>query len=699
VCSVTPGGEAKLLKGTVLTPGTTYVGGQVGIDATGVITCVGCECGSSGDTVVTCPKGVISPGLINTHDHITFAQNSPVKDTGERFEHRHDWRSGLRGHTEVPVAGSAGADAIRWGELRFLFGGATSTNGSGGQAGLLRNLDRSTLLEGLMQPALHYQTFPLGDSNSTQRRATCNYGAVATSAPDTAASIASDEAYTPHIAEGIDQAAHNEFLCASSESYDVAESATDLGASNDLILPQTAIIHGTGLLPADFALMAQRNTALIWSPRTNVSLYGDTAQVTAASRLGVQIALGTDWIATGSSNLLRELQCADQLNRDYYAGFFSDVALWEMATVNAAAAVATDDAIGILKEGNVADISIFDGSARRDFRAIIDAEPKNVALVMRGGKALYGDAAIIAGLRPTGCDTLDMCGTSKQVCLMDEIGKTWPQLTAALPAMIYPAFYCGAPAAEPTCTPARKAAVNGSTVYTGIKSATDQDGDGIADGADNCSTVFNPIRPLDNGKQGDLDGDGKGDACDVCPLTANATTCPKYDAKDRDADGKLDAADNCPLVSNTSQTDTDADGKGDACDDCPMTANVGNAPCAATIYAVKKGTIPVDVQVQISNALVTAKGSRSRRPTPGTPAPITPACSCSPPACRSSPLPKSEDASPSKASSPISSANLRSPTSTPSPGSAPARKRPRPRSPPPLPSSASAVRAPRPWNP
>jgi large repetitive protein len=280
-------------------------------------------------------------------------------------------------------------------------------------------------------------------------------------------------------------------------------------------------------------------------------------------------------------------------------------AIW---TPRRAAAVAEDDAIGVLAEGHLADISIFDGRVHKDFRAVIDAEPKDVTLVMRGGKVLYGDAAVVSGLRPSGCDAIDLCTTAKQVCLMDEIGKTWTQLTAALPASSYPAFFCGAPANEPTCRPARAKAVNGSTIYTGEKTATDNDGDGIPNASDNCINVFNPIRPLDNGKQGDADGDGKGDACDPCPLTASSSTCGAFDLKDRDSDGVPDATDNCPFHPNAKQADQDGDGKGDACDDC-ATPDRGAAPCAATIYSAKSGTVPVDVDVAISNALVTGKVS------------------------------------------------------------------------------------------
>jgi hypothetical protein len=55
----------------------------------------------------------------------------------------------------------------------------------------------------------------------------------------------------------------------------------------------------------------------------------------------------------------------------------------------------------------------------------------------------------------------------------------------------------------------------------------DQDGDGIPDGQDNCPTVFNPVRPMDNGVQPDSDGDGMGDACDPCPFDKTNSCTPK----------------------------------------------------------------------------------------------------------------------------------------------------------------------------
>jgi large repetitive protein len=598
-CEVTSVGAAQLIKGNILTPTTVFVGGQVAIDAEGKITCVGCDCAQGGETTIVCPGATVSPGLINTHEHITFQQAEPYTDTGERYEHRHQWRRGLDGHTEIPSTGGASSVKISFGELRYVMGGATSIVGSGGAAGLLRNLDSSTNQEGLNHKAVEFETFPLGDSSGSMRTADCNYGGT-TVTPE---SLVAFDAFEPHTAEGINLAANNEFKCESSDTYDT----TAPGLSENLLLPKTAMIHAIGLRPNDYGAMAAANTALIWSPRSNITLYGDTARVPMAARLGVEIALGTDWMPTGSMNLLRELHCADELNSKYYDGYFTDKQLWEMTTKNAASITATQDAIGSIETGKTADISIFAANGKTYYRAIIEAEPKDVALVLRGGKALYGDSAAVNALRSE-CDELDVCGNTKRVCTKPEIGKTFTELVAAV-GTIYPAFACGTPTKEPSCVPKRSQAVNSSTVFTGEINATDSDGDGIADASDNCPKVFNPARPLDNGMQPDLDTDGQGDACDVCPFDANSTMCTAPDPNDRDGDGVANASDNCPDVSNSAQTDTDTDGKGDVCDPCPTAANPGNTGCPTTIYLVKMGMVANGTTVRILNALVTGKGS------------------------------------------------------------------------------------------
>jgi cysteine-rich repeat protein len=594
-CEVKAGDAAKLISGTVLVPGTIYRGGQVLVDPQGKIACVGCDCAaqSAGATTITCPAGVISPGLINTHDHITFAHNSPPADSGERFEHRHDWRLGLHCHSELSAAGGATDNEIRWGELRFLLGGATSTAGAGSATGLLRNLDKADQ-EGLGQKQVMLSTFPLGDSSGAQFSDGCPY-------PNILSKTSTDgaDALLAHVSEGINDYARNEFACVSSTA----------GGGEDLLMPKTGIIHGIDLLAQHYAEMGAEGSTLIWSPRSNVALYGDTAPVAEAARLGVKIALGTDWISSGSMNLLRELQCADTLDKTYYDDAFTDEELWLMVTANAARATATDDVIGVLETGKVADISIWNGAAKKDHRAIIDAEPADVVLVLRGGAPMYGDSAVVEAIPASGaCDALDVCGAGKRVCLTGDTGLTLDALKTSVGSQ-YPAFFCGAPENEPSCLPARPPApspVDGSSVYTGQPSAGDADGDGISNEMDNCPSVFNPIRPVDHGAQADYDADKAGDACDACPLSAKPAPCAPWIADDKDADGVPNVEDNCWDAPNAAQGDGDKDGKGDACDACPAQSNAGGAPCDTTIYAIKTGVMRPGTYVALKDALVTA---------------------------------------------------------------------------------------------
>ncbi|WP_375743084.1 amidohydrolase family protein [Corallococcus interemptor] len=576
-CEVTKAGTAgTLLTGIVLKDGETLAGGQVLVDAQGVITCAACDCsqaaGAAEATAVMCPRGVISPGLINPHDHITYPGAPQASTSAERYEHRHDWRTGNNKHTRLTNPSNSKADAIRWSELRQVMAGTTSIAGAGGQAGFLRNLDVGNnsgvpLQEGLAEPWADSDTFPLSDSSGTTLTDSCSYA----SFPSSATLTSRMSAYLPHIAEGIAATAQNEFRCLST------------GAGN-VLFPRSAIIHGVGLTAAEISQMVAHGTGLVWSPRSNISLYGDTAMVTTYKRMGASISLGTDWIRSGSMNILRELRCADHLNTTRYAKTFTDEDLWRMVTTNAADVVDFYERVGRIAPGKMADLAIFrvGTNMASPFRAVIAAEPADVVLTMRGGKPLYGDQALVDGLKGADtCDTLTVCGAQKAACVKSEIGKTLAEFQASPDTQgLYPLFACGTPENEPTCEPSRSAvntsfpvaAVNGSTVYTGVASAADADADGIEDAADNCPAIFNPVRPMDNGRQLDTDGDGVGDACDPCPLEAGTTACQAFRGEDDDHDGVPTWKDNCPFVANADQKDTDGDGKGDVCDGCPNDA-------------------------------------------------------------------------------------------------------------------------------
>lgn len=604
---------ARLYMGVVLMDGKTLNGGQVLVNAEGTITCAACDCSGEAEAAgaerISCPAGVISPGLINGYDRINY-QKSPGAGSVERYEHRHDWDRGNDGHNSMSPGGAASDDGVRWAELRQVMSGTTSIVSSGGKPGFLRDLtaaswSTSISQEGLREPGLYQEAFPLSDSSGKELTSGCDYSSIKT--PD---DIPALSAFMAHVSEGIEESAHNEFRCLSGQGE----------KSQDLMTSRTAVVHGIALTAAEIAKMAERGTSLIWSPRSNVSLYGDTSMVTAYKQLGVNIALSTNRLMLGSMNLLRELQCANYLNQVHYSQAFTDEELWRMVTANAADATETWEKVGRIAKGKVADLAIYrlNSFAKSPHRAVISANPEDVVLTVRGGKALYGDKAVVDALTvgaEKACEEVPVCGTSKAACVESEAGKTFATLKEANKTS-YPLFFCSdsPPTNEPTCEPQRAAttpaaSVNGSSVYTGTRRLTDYDGDGIANAQDNCPIVFNPIRPMDNGKQADTDNDGLGDACDPCPLDAGSTTCAARNPADEDGDGILMPADNCPGVANPDQADNDGDGRGDACDACP-TADPDDVLCPVSIYDLKKpveGKYPFRAYtVTLPSAIVTA---------------------------------------------------------------------------------------------
>src|SRR5450432_1937571 len=367
-----------LLRGDILKNGEVLRGGELAVDPAGVIACSDCSCAHDPRAlVIDCADSVVSPGLLNLHDHLSYANNAPTQSR-ERYDDRAEWRLGLRDHSKIAYATTANSATVLAQEFRMLLSGVTSIAGGAGQPGLARNLDMHGLSEGLLVGHIDSDTFPLADTNGVGHTGDCAYKKTRM----TSARVAAESAYLPHLAEGIDELSQNEVTCSESGQYGL------LGATS-------AVVHAVGISAPEAQALAAAQSWVVWSPRSNLSLYGNTAPVTLLKHLGVGLALGSDWLLSGSMNMSRELFCARSLSATAFNGAFSDFDLFRMVTSNAARAAGLGRGLGALEAGYTADVAIFANHGRRDYGAVVQAQPADVELVLRGGRALYGDQDLV----------------------------------------------------------------------------------------------------------------------------------------------------------------------------------------------------------------------------------------------------------------------------------------------------------------
>lgn len=404
-----------LLKGTLLLP-SGPLDGELLI-AGNTIACVGASCssepGAAGATVID-TNGVIAPGLIDAHNHILFDifdeddwspqmsySNHNQWPNDERYGAMVDAKQYLNGEAGSPL--DLGCELDKYGELKALVAGTTSVQGSpGGSAkGCYRTLARS--IDGQFNglPADKMQTATVFPTTSSADGVCANF-------------IDGDTtAYVVHIGEGTDTSAHNEFNT-------LGTVPTTDGCLYD---PRTTIIHGVALDDTQLQTMATHDMSLVWSPRSNIFLYGagtdmsKTANIPKVLQDGILVAIAPDWSIGGSQNMLDELRYANQVDDAEFGDILDAHEIVDMGTINAAKALHVDAYVGSLEEGKRADIAVFLPSGGNGYQAILDATPREVTLVFVDGRLLYGDADFVSNVPGDAvCETIDTCCRQKFLC-------------------------------------------------------------------------------------------------------------------------------------------------------------------------------------------------------------------------------------------------------------------------------------------
>jgi 5-methylthioadenosine/S-adenosylhomocysteine deaminase len=376
---VGPSSNAVILRGTIVTPTTVIKHGYVGI-VDGLIVSVPDKPPEIDGAISVNTESIIAPGFVDLHNHLAW-NVLPRWHPGRLYSDQPEWADSPEFKQERrPIdrlGGSSFCDMNAWAELRALVGGTTAmlaTDPVPCIHGLVRNLDWNSGFYGTTELDREHLfnvsgfRFPLPSDVVGRAQFV---GA--------AQFFIANPFYTAlalHLAEGTDALAEEQFTFVRSQG---------------LLNSKAILIHGVPLSRADFDAMAAAGTSLVWSPRSNLELYGATADIDAALDAGVTIALAPDWALTGSSNVLDELKVAARWNRDHLAGRLGDRRLLDMVTSVPARMAGVANQVGAIRPGLRADLLIVSGNENDALGAIIRADPADVQLVMIQGVPLFGE--------------------------------------------------------------------------------------------------------------------------------------------------------------------------------------------------------------------------------------------------------------------------------------------------------------------
>jgi 5-methylthioadenosine/S-adenosylhomocysteine deaminase len=436
---------------------------------------------------------LVFPGLINLHSHPSFnhlhAWPAPAshavpaqgKAGTDPYANRYQWGGAAPANAPPehrrlvtnaaavlgdPVGLGLTGEIVKYAEAAALLGGETAIQGAArdpeSDGALIRNVDNDAFDTRVASPRVDPIDAFVDPALSTLR-ARMAAGQV--------------DAWLVHLAEGVRDEDRR--------AGDPVSSRNELATlrAKGLLTDMAVVVHGTALERADFAAMRAaptirsdgfgdgRGAKLVWSPLSNLLLYGTTTSVYDALAEDVLVSLGTDWTPSGSRTLLRELKVADLALRDVrllgrgrelirslavdgVPGFqrqlaekMLDRSLVEMVTRNPALTLHWYDRVGSIEAGKLADLLVLRRPSQSPrlglpvsvYRDLIQATEREVELVLVGGEPLAGDVDLLSALKPEDQEVVASTagGYAKAIDVtttapVPEGGETLAQLTMEL---------------------------------------------------------------------------------------------------------------------------------------------------------------------------------------------------------------------------------------------------------------------------
>ncbi len=376
-------------------------------------------------------NGTIYPGLIDLHNHMHYnhiplwdfdvhlneQQRSDEGGYTNRYQWGNNWDYGpsitwMKTNVQSFNRWNMASEQMKYAEVQAVSGGVTAVQGSPGSS--------TQAWDSMLSRNIELYNF--GQDGIS----TCAVCGAADSDYTGSHLISQNQsgslnAWFVHLAEGVDSSSKAEF-----------DALWDKG----LIMDETVVIHGTALDRSQFDKMATVGADLVWSPISNLVLYGNTTDVRAADAAGVPISLAPDWGPSGSKNNLHELKVADLWNKDVMNSYFTDYEMAQMVTSNPAKAAKWDSFVGQLKAGMYADIVVLDTFHDDPYRNLIEAIDNDVRLTVVQGKAVFGDVDIMTAINQDDWEPITGGGVSKAVDVtsLSEVdgSQTWASIESGL---------------------------------------------------------------------------------------------------------------------------------------------------------------------------------------------------------------------------------------------------------------------------
>ena len=320
-----------------------------------------------GDVVVDLCGALVLPGLINAHDHLELNHFGQLKFRST-YENAAQWIDDLRPRLhEDPAIRQARShsllDRLRIGAIKNLLSGVTTV---AHHNPLYPELRRRFPIRVVRRYGWAHSFFlqgePVGARGEQGSDVSRAYHATPPGAP-----------FVVHIAEGVDTRARGEL--------DRLETLGCLG-------PNTVLVHGVGIAPAQWPRAHQRGAGLVWCPSSNHFLLGQSAPVRAfldyEPASGPRVCLGTDSRLSGARDLLDELRFAQATTR------ITPSELLHMVTTTPARLLRLPHA-GRLVPGSPADLVVVPRLGDDPASSLLATHRSQLHLVVVGGRPVVGN--------------------------------------------------------------------------------------------------------------------------------------------------------------------------------------------------------------------------------------------------------------------------------------------------------------------